>query len=276
MTTQNLIEFIKNNKIFLKKNIAYTNKKKKQTYLFRMLQANVHLGHKNKKWNPKMSDFIFQTIEGLHIIDIVQSYIYLYKACQLLYKEASNKEYKGFLFAGTEEKSAIPICIKNNAYNCGSFYINKKWLSGTLTNWKNTTNSLTILKYLKLYKKTKNFDETPVKIQTLIQKKISKLERYFGGIQNMKALPEIVIIVGEQTQLNALKECHILKLKSITLLDTNSNPKLVDLFIPANDDSNSSLNFILGEFQLAINLGRQKYLKNKNPLENSNSILRSI
>ena len=257
MTTHTMLEFNKSNQIFITTNNENNIKENEQKFILKMLKAGVHLGHKIKKWNPKMSGFIYQKMQGIHIIDIVQAYMYLRKACQLLYTTASNTNYKTFLFIGTQEQSPIPNCVIKNASRCGSFYINKKWLSGTLTNWKNTKKSLNTLKYLKLYQKTKSFEKISVKMQSIIEKKIYKLERYFGGIQNMTSLPDVVIIVGQQSQINTSKECQKLKIKNITILDTDCNPELVETFIPANNDSSSSLNLILGELQTAINLGRQ-------------------
>ena len=166
--------------------------------------------------------------------------------------------------------------IIKNAFQCGSFYVNKKWLSGTLTNWRNTKKSLSILKYLKLYQKTKSFEQISMKLQSIIEKKILKLERYFNGIQNMRSLPDIVIIAGQKAQMNTIKECQKLNIKTITIVDTDCDPELGDLFIPANDDSSSSLNFILGQFQIAINLGRQVLCKNPNFVNETKSILQIV
>ena len=276
MTTHTMLEFNKSNQIFITTNNENNIKENEQKFILKMLKAGVHLGHKIKKWNPKMSGFIYQKMQGIHIIDIVQAYMYLRKACQLLYTTASNTNYKTFLFIGTQEQSPIPNCVIKNASRCGSFYINKKWLSGTLTNWKNTKKSLNTLKYLKLYQKTKSFEKISVKMQSIIEKKIYKLERYFGGIQNMTSLPDVVIIVGQQSQINTSKECQKLKIKNITILDTDCNPELVETFIPANDDSSSSLNLILGELQTAINLGRQVFCKNVEFTTNTQSIFQII
>ena len=240
----------------------------KYQFILKMMKSGVHFGHKIKKWNPKMSGFIYQNLQGIHIIDIIQSYTYLKKACKLLYMKALDANYNTFLFVGTQKQSPIPNCITYNASRCNSFFINKKWLSGMLTNWRNTSKSINTLKYLKLYQKTKTFNKVSMKIHSIIEKKRNKLERYFGGIQNMSALPNVVILVGQQSELNAAQECKKLGIQSITILDSDCNPELADFFIPGNDDSSSSLNLILGELQSAINCGRQRFCKNVNYLEN--------
>lgn len=256
-----------------------SNKIDKYQFILKMMNAGVHFGHKIKKWNPKMAPFIYQKLHGIHIIDIVQSYTYLKKICKLLYSRASSTNYNTFLFVGTQRQSPIPNCIVYNASRCNSFFINKKWLSGMLTNWRNTNKSINTLKYLQIYQKTNNFDKLSMKMHSIIDKKKQRLEKYFGGIQNMTTLPDVVILVGQQSEVTAAKECRKLGIQNITILDTDCNPELVDLFIPANDDSSSSLNLILGELQVAINLGRQKFCEDiykKDALTNSNSILEII
>lgn len=238
------------------------NNEDKSQFILKMMKAGVHFGHKVKKWNPKMEPFIYQKLQGIHIIDIVQSYNLLRKSCKLLYQLAANKQYNTILFVGTRKESPIPNSIVYNASRCNSFFINNKWLSGMLTNWENTRKSIDTLKYLKFYQKTNNYTKLSMKIRSMIDKKKSRLEKYFGGIQNMSQLPDLVILIGQQSEITAARECRKLKIRNITVLDTDCNPQLVDLFVPANDDSSSSLNLILGEFQIAINLGRQGFCNN--------------
>ena len=115
-----------------------------------------------------------------------------------------------------------------------------------------------------------------MKTHSIIDKKKNRLEKYFGGIQNMTSLPSTVILVGQHNEITASKECRKLGINNITILDTDCNPEFVDLFIPANDDSSSSLNLILGELQVAINIGRQKFCENLKTWKNSSSILKQI
>nr|YP_009240387.1 30S ribosomal protein S2 [Gymnochlora stellata]BAU62521.1 30S ribosomal protein S2 [Gymnochlora stellata] len=228
-------------------------------FILKMVKAGVHFGHKVREWNPKMSPFIYQKLDGIHIIDIIQSYIYLKKICKLLFTQAASSDYNTFLFVGTQKQTPIPNCIVYNASQCNSLYINNKWLSGLLTNWENAKKSINTLNYLSLYQKTNNFDNLTMKVRSLLEKKKERLQKYFGGVQNMKTLPNFVVLVGQQNEMIALKECQKLQIKNVTLLDTDCNPELADFFIPANDDSSSSLNLILGELRIAINLGRQKF-----------------
>ena len=145
-----------------------------------------------------------------------------------------------------------------------------------LTNWRNTKRSINELKYLKIYQKTNKFKKLPMKLRSTITKKKDRLQKYFGGIQKMINLPDVVFLIGQQNELNANKECKKLGIRTITLLDTNCNPELADLFIPSNDDSSSSLNLILGEFQTAINLGRQQFCNTLKKEKNFISVLKTI
>lgn len=233
-------------------------------FILKMIKANTHFGHKIREWNPKMSPFIYERKKGIHIIDTLQSYIYLKKICKFLYKQASNNDYKTFLFIGTRKQSSIPPCTSFHASSCNSFFVNTKWLSGMLTNWENTKKSINELKYLKIYNKTNEFKKLSMKNKSLLLKRKISLQKNFGGIEKMKKVPDVVFLIGQNNEINANRECINLGIRHITLLDTNCNPDLADIFIPANDDSHSSLNLILGEFQTAINIGRQK-LQNKLP-----------
>ena len=267
-------ELKQNKKIYLTKQTL--SQEDRNQYILTMMNAGVHFGHKIKEWNPKMAPFIYQKLQGIHIIDIVQSYIYLKKACKLLFLKSFTPDYQTFLFVGTKKQSPIPNCVLYNATRCNSLYINNKWLGGMLTNWKNTTKSIEMLKYLELYQKTKTFDKLSVKIRSILEKKRNRLNKYFGGIKNMTALPKTVILIGQLTEMTALKECKRLKIRNITILDTDCNPELADLFIPANDDSSSSLNLILGELQTAINVGRQKFFEQNSGENNKFSLLTDI
>jgi small subunit ribosomal protein S2 len=248
----------------------------KYQFILKMVKSGVHFGHKIKNWNPKMAPFIYQKLQGIHIIDIIQSYTYLKKICKILYNKAGSSNYSTFLFVGTQKQSPIPNCINSNASKCNSFFIDNKWLSGMLTNWSNTNGSINTLKYLQMYRKTKNFNKLSMKLRSMIEKKYNKLEKYFGGIKNMVTLPDVVILVGQHTEITASKECKKLGISNVTILDTDCNPDLVDLFIPGNDDSSSSLNLLLGELQMAINLGRQKFCGDISISNKSNSIIKIL
>nr|YP_009538656.1 ribosomal protein S2 [Phacus pleuronectes]AYQ93678.1 ribosomal protein S2 [Phacus pleuronectes] len=245
--------------------------------LEKMLSSSVHLGHQVKKWNPKMAPFIYGERNKLHIIDILQTLLCLQKACNFLYK--SSKENKIFLFVST--KKQFSSLVESEIKNSNSFFVTKRWLGGMLTNWftiKNCINNLKILSkeeeltnsFLGLTKKEcsilkKRKSNVNLFIYFIYKyccfflflriKKISiKLEKFLSGIKDMNRLPDIVIIIGQNREMNAVRECLKLNISTVTIVDTNCDPTLTEFFIPANDDSVSSVTLILNELSKSINL----------------------
>ena len=227
----------------------------KQT-LQKMIQAGVHFGHPKDQWNPKMLPYIYKEKNGIHIIDIVQTWFYLKKISKFL--EDACSQGKQILFVGTK-KQASKI-IQSTAIESDSFFVNERWLGGLLTNW--TTIQKSILK-LNSLQKNENFQNFSKKEKVKLEKQKQRLEKYIGGLKTMNKLPDIVIIIGQQKELNAVKECRKLGIRTITLLDTNCNPLLADLFIPANDDSISSIKLIITELAKSIKNGHSIYQQKK-------------
>lgn len=219
-----------------------------------MVKAGMHFGHQSRRWNPRMAPFIYGERNHVHIIDLIQTYKHLNDICQFITEQASRG--KTFLFVGTKNQAEELIAEK--AIESQSFYVNHRWLGGMLTNWKTIRTSIEKLKQYDLDDQNGKFDRLPKKEAALKRQQKDRLERYLGGLKNMNQLPDIVIIIGQTEELNAVRECRKLGLRSITLLDTDCDPLLADLFIPANDDSVASIRLILNELNSAIIMGRQK------------------
>lgn len=228
--------------------------------LQKMIQAGVHFGHPKDQWNPKMLPYIYKEKNGIHIIDIVQTWFYLKKISKFL--EESSSQGKQILFVGTKKQASKIIQL--TALESESFFVNERWLGGLLTNWMTIQKSINKLNYLE---KKENFENFSKKDRVKIEKQKSRLEKYMGGLKTMTKLPDIVIIVGQRKELNAVKECKRLGIRTITLLDTNCNPMLADLFIPANDDSISSIKLILTELSKSIKVGRKIYQQKNQKLK---------
>jgi small subunit ribosomal protein S2 len=254
-----------------------------------LLEAGVHFGHRVNKWNPKMAPYIFGERNGVHIIDLIQTLGYLEEAYAFLTKYQSprrgsapgaTKTSSGalgnkVLFVGT--KKQVSSIIQKQAENCNAHYVNHRWLGGLLTNWK--TMKLCVNKLNTL--KSEHFGSigssesgtTTKKERAVLKKQYDKLTKFYGGIQNMSEIPEIVIIVGQDVEQNAVEECQKLAMtrssttgnpgaktssvlsalpRTITILDTNCDPSKADLFIPANDDSTKSVELILSKLAEAI------------------------
>lgn len=220
--------------------------------LEQMLDSGVHFGHQVRRWNPKMAPFIYGERNGIHIIDILQTLVSLEEISQFLTEQAAQN--KTILFVGTKRQAA-PL-IELTAKECNAHYVNQRWLGGMLTNW--TTMSLCIDKLKRIEKQEEDgtLALLPKKEQVLTQKRKAKLEKFFGGLKNMKSIPDIVVLVGQPKELNAVKECNKLGVRTITLLDTNCDPSLADLVIPANDDSIRSVELILNELKEAVLKGQ--------------------
>ena len=216
-----------------------------------MVQAGMHFGHQARKWNPKMAPYIYAERKGIHIIDLIQSSFYLKQCSQFLTQAAS--EGKTVLFVGTKKQASR--LIAKAALQSDSFFVNQRWLGGMLTNWRTIKTSINKLNQLE----SKNLDILPKKEIATYKKQKERLQKYLGGLKNMTSIPDVVIIVGQPEELNAVYECQKLGVRSITILDTDCDPTLADLFVPANDDSVASLQIILNEFIDAIQKGQKQY-----------------
>lgn len=221
--------------------------------LEQMVAAGMHFGHQASKWNPKMKPFIYAQKDNIHIIDLIETYNYLNQASKFL--KDSTAEGKKVLFLGTKKQASQ--LVAKAALECDSFYVNQKWLGGMLTNWQTIKFSIQKLKSISAQERHGFLDKLPKKEAALLKKEKEKLEKCLGGMQNMECLPDIVIIIGQPEEINAVRECKKLGIRTVTLLDTNCDPSLADLVIPGNDDSLSSIQLILGEFVEAIKKGQQ-------------------
>nr|YP_010020567.1 30s ribosomal protein S2 [Ulva lacinulata]YP_010020633.1 30s ribosomal protein S2 [Ulva sp. A AF-2021]UJJ81999.1 ribosomal protein S2 [Ulva laetevirens]QOK35486.1 30s ribosomal protein S2 [Ulva lacinulata]QOK35552.1 30s ribosomal protein S2 [Ulva sp. A AF-2021]QWL15336.1 30s ribosomal protein S2 [Ulva lacinulata]ULC80511.1 30s ribosomal protein S2 [Ulva lacinulata] len=228
--------------------------------LEQMVQAGMHLGHPARKWNPKMKPFIYTEKDSIHLIDLIKTYVHLNYVCKFLTKSASNG--KKILFVGTKKQASN--LISETALNCNSFYVNEKWLGGMLTNWKTVYLSTKKLKNLEIQEKKGLFNKLPKKEAANLVKKKEKLNKYLGGMKHMEVLPDIVIIIGQHEEINALKECNKLGIRSISILDTDCDPSISDLIVPANDDSMPSIKLLLQEFEFSIKQGQEIFNTKKN------------
>lgn len=214
-----------------------------------MVKAGVHFGHPTSDWNPKMIPYIYKQKNGVHIIDIVQTWFYLKKTASFLEQACSQK--KNILIVGTKKQASK--LVEYYALNSNCFFVSQRWLGGLLTNWSTIQKSIQKLNWLENNVK---FKHLPKKEKVKLEKQKERLTKYLGGLKGMTNRPDIVIILGQKKELNAVKECIKLGLRTITILDTNCDPSLADLYIPANDDSIASLKLILNYLTSAILKGQ--------------------
>lgn len=226
--------------------------KKKQT-LKNFIRSSIQYGHKAAQWNPKMAPYILTQKQNQHILDLVKTSKLLFRAGNFCKKIA--KKNGKFLFVGTSKiTSKIVPWI---AFKTSNFYINYRWIGGLLTNW------LTVQKQILVYKNLlENFSTNYYKTKKekiFDQKKIQRLKRLFDGIKDMYKLPEVVIFTDQKRDYLAIQECIRLGIPTICIVDTNCDPLLNSYPIPANDDSRSSIKYILNYLNSKIISGYRVY-----------------
>ena len=217
-----------------------------------LLDAGVHFGHQSSRWNPKMFPYIYTEQNGIHVIDLVQTARLLTHASNHVQKAA--KEGKQFLFIGTKRQAAG--IIAEEATKCGAHYINHRWLGGTLTNWSTVQGRVGYLKELNAKEESGELNALPKKEAALLRRERDKLEHNLGGLTNMMQVPDIAIVVDPKREATAIAECKKLGITIISILDTNCDPNVVDIPIPANDDAVRSIKLIISALSDAILKGR--------------------
>jgi small subunit ribosomal protein S2 len=199
-----------------------------------LLEAGVHFGHQTRRWNPKMKKYIYGARNGIHIID-------LEKTVELIEKEAypfiveTVKAGKSILFVGTKKQAQE--AIKSEAERCGMYYINERWLGGTLTNFKTIKTRIERLNKLDAMEKSGEFDLLPKKEVALLKAERDKLQANLGGIREMRGLPGAMFIVDPENEDIAVAEAKKLNIPLVAITDTNCNPDLIEHVIPGNDDA---------------------------------------
>lgn len=221
--------------------------------LAQLIKSGVHLGHKTDRWNPKMFPYIYTVRNKMHLLDLVQSAQLLKKA--LYFTEHAAKQEKTFLFIGTKRQASH--LIAQEAKRCHSSYVNYRWLGGMLTNWVTLKSRIARLKELEQQEVDQIFDLLPKKEVSLRLKELEKLRRQLNGVKNMTKLPDVVIVVDQKRETTAVRECRKLGITVISFLDTNCDPDLADIPIPANDDGTRSIQLILQSLADSIIAGRQ-------------------
>jgi small subunit ribosomal protein S2 len=219
-----------------------------------MMEAGVHFGHQARKWNPKMAPYIFTKRRGIHILHIFKTARLLSEACDLV----SNAAYNGkqFLIVGTKYQAADLVASAAKKARC--HYVNEKWLGGMLTNWSTIETRLTRFKQLEEKERAGAISQLPKKEAAVLKRQLTQLRKYLDGIKYMTRLPDIVIIIDQKQELTAIQECIKLGIPTICLVDTDCNPDLTDMPIPANDDARSSIRWILDKLTNAIREGRTR------------------
>lgn len=198
-----------------------------------LLESGVHFGHQTRRWDPRMAKYIFAERNGIHIIDLQKTIVEIKKAYDVVRKVVL--ENKPVLFVGTKKQARQ--AIKAEAEKCGQFFVNNRWLGGTLTNFATIKKSINRLKKIEKMEVDGTFDSLVKKEKVKLLKEKEKLEKNLGGIKNMNRLPGILFIVDSKKESIAVNEANKLKIPVVAIVDTNCNPDNIDYPIPGNDDA---------------------------------------
>ena len=198
-----------------------------------LLEAGVHFGHQKSRWNPKMSKYIYSTRNDIHIIDLAISVQKVEEAYEFVKSVVS--QGKSVLFVGTKKQAQE--AVKAEAERCGMFYINQRWLGGTLTNFKTIRTRIARLTKINEMEKIGEFQQLTKKEVASLIKERDALEKNLGGIKNMQSLPGCLFVIDLKREENAINEAHRLNIPIVAVVDTNCDPDLVDYVIPGNDDA---------------------------------------
>jgi len=218
-----------------------------------LLEAGVHFGHQMRRWDPRMKSYIFTDRNNIYIIDLQQT-VKLIDVAYDFIKEISSKG-ANILFVGTKKQALESI--KSEADKCGMFYVNYRWLGGTLTNFNTIRKRVKRLYELEKMESTKMFEVLPKKEVMGLKKEKEKLEKLLGGIKNMEKLPDAIFVVDPKKEKNAIAEAIKLSLPIVAIVDTNCNPEEIDYVIPGNDDAIRAVKLISSVIADAVMEGKK-------------------
>ena len=227
-----------------------TKKTEYKISLKEMLEAGCHFGHQARRWNPKMNEYIYTKRGGVHIFDLGLTAKKLTEAMEFV--QNLTAEGKKIVFVGTKRQATA--VIKEQAEKCGMPYVAVRWLGGIITNWEQIKKSLDKMMDLEEKKSKGEFKKYTKRENVLIDKQIEKLDRFLGGLRSLKSEPAAVFVVDVKKEIAAVKEARMKGIPVIAIIDTNTDPDLIDYPIPANDDAVSSIKLIVSKIAEAATI----------------------
>lgn len=213
-----------------------------------LLEAGVHFGHQTRRWNPKMAPYIFTERNGIYIIDLQKTVKKIDEAYNFMRSVA--EQGKPVLFVGTKKQAQN--AIKDEANRCGQYFIAERWLGGTLTNFKTISTRIARLDEIERMEEDGTMEKLSKKEVSKLKLEHEKLDRYLGGIRDMKGMPGALFVVDPKKEKIAVREARILGIPVVGIVDTNCDPDDVDYIIPANDDAIRAVKLIAGRMADAI------------------------
>lgn len=224
--------------------------------LKQLLEAGCHFGHKAERWHPKAKEFIYEEREGIHVIDLARTKAGLTQAALFIKDTAKNG--KSVLFIGTKKQASA--IIKEEASRVGASYISQRWIGGFLTNWEQVHKNLERIRKLTEEEKNQAWKKYPKHERVKLSRYLRKLEKFYGGVINLRQLPDAVFIIDIKRESIAVYEAQKMNIKVVGVVDTNSDPSKIDYPVPANDDA-------VGSIRLLVKYLADAYLEGKNEFE---------
>lgn len=218
-----------------------------------LLEAGVHFGHQTRRWNPKMAPYIFMERNGIYIIDLQKTVRKLEDAYSFIKTIAANGE--SILFVGTKKQAQEAVA--EEAARCNMYYVNQRWLGGTLTNFQTIEKRVKRLHELDRMATDGTFEVLPKKEVITLRKEMDRLEKFLGGIKNMKELPGALFIIDPRKEKNAVAEARRLNIPIVAIVDTNCDPDEIDYVIPGNDDAIRAVKLLTATMADAVLEARQ-------------------
>ncbi len=224
-----------------------------------LLEAGCHFGHLTAKTHPRIRPYLYMAKDKVQVFDLIKTEKRLYKACLFLHQIASSG--KPIVFVGTKRQARK--IIQESAKEADVAFVIERWLGGTITNWREISKRIKKLAGLKKDWEEGKFTKRPKKEQALIKKEIYRLERFFGGISDLKELPAAVFVADVNRERSVVLEARRAKIPLVAIVDSNADPTLIDYPIPANDDALKSIKLLVSEITRAIKLGKKTVVKQK-------------
>ena len=228
-----------------------------------LLEAGVHFGHQTRRWNPKMAPYIFTERNGIYIIDLQKTVYKVDEAYEFVKSVAAAG--KPVLFVGTKKQAQAAVA--DEADRCGMYFVNERWLGGMLTNYKTISTRIRRLADIKKMEEDGTFEALTKKEVMQLRKEMEKLEKYLGGMKDMRGMPGALFVVDPKKEKIAVKEARTLGIPIVAMCDTNCDPDDVDYVIPANDDAIRAVKLIAGKMADAVIEGKQGESMSEAPTE---------
>jgi len=219
-----------------------------------LLESGAHFGHHTKRWNPKMKQYLYGSEDGVHIFDLTKTKELLSEALDFIKKASS--EGKVILLVGTKKQVKDKIVEVAQATN--SLYVSERWLGGTLTNFDQMKRSMKKMQDLRDEIDSRDYKKYTKKERLLMERKYARMERFLGGLKDMAKIPDILFVVDTHKEAGTVAEANKTGVEVVGIVDSNSDPTVIDYIIPMNDDATKALDYVLGLVQDAIITGRKK------------------